>query len=177
MAATFGAISGAGVVSRLHRRKIQVGMGVGLLLVGLLILSGLINLLPLGGEAIGLSGWKLVLIVVMSFIFGALQTIGVGFYAPCMAMVYALGMNPLTAFPLMMTSTALLMLGGSSRFIKEHAYDHKTAFALTIAGTAGVFMAAYVIKSLPIIILKWIICIVVFYTSVLMFRSAQVKNS
>ena len=88
MAATFGAISGAGVVSRLPRHKIQVGMGIGLLLVGMVILSGLFNLLPLGGEAIGLSRWKLVLIVVMSFIFGALQTIGVGFYAPCMAMSY-----------------------------------------------------------------------------------------
>jgi len=175
-AATFGAISGAGVVSRLPRQKIQLGMGIGLLLVGLVILSGLFNLLPLGGEAIGLSGWKLVLIVVMSFVFGALQTIGVGFYAPCMAMVYALGMNPLTAFPLMMTSTALLMLGGSSRFIKAHAYDRKTALALTIAGSAGVFLAAYVIKSLPLVVLKWIVCIVVFYTSLLMFRSAQVKN-
>lgn len=176
-AASFGALLGAGVVARLQRRKIQLGMGIGLLLVGLVILSGLLNFLPLGGEAIGLSGWKLVIIVVMSFIFGALQTIGVGFYAPCMAMVYALGMHPLTAFPLMMTSTALLMLTGSSRFIKENAYDRKTAIALTIAGTAGVFLAAYVVKSLPLVVLKWIVCVVVFYTSAWMFRSAQVKNN
>lgn len=176
-AASFGALLGAGVVARLQRRKIQLGMGIGLLLVGLVILSGLLNFLPLGGEAIGLSGWKLVIIVVMSFIFGALQTIGVGFYAPCMAMVYALGMHPLTAFPLMMTSTALLMLAGSSRFIKENAYDRKTAIALTIAGTAGVFLAAYVVKSLPLVVLKWIVCVVVFYTSAWMFRSAQVKNN
>jgi len=176
-AASFGALLGAGVVARLQRRKIQLGMGIGLLLVGLVILSGLLNFLPLGGEAIGLSGWKLVIIVVMSFIFGALQTIGVGFYAPCMAMVYALGMHPLTAFPLMMTSTALLMLTGSSRFIKENAYDRKTAIALTIAGTAGVFLAAYAIKSLPLVVLKWIVCVVVFYTSAWMFRSAQVKNN
>jgi len=176
-AASFGALLGAGVVARLQRRKIQLGMGIGLLLVGLVILSGLLNFLPLGGEAIGLSGWKLIIIVVMSFIFGALQTIGVGFYAPCMAMVYALGMHPLTAFPLMMTSTALLMLAGSSRFIKENAYDRKTAIALTIAGTAGVFLAAYVVKSLPLVVLKWIVCVVVFYTSAWMFRSAQVKNN
>ena len=176
-AASFGALLGAGVVARLQRRKIQLGMGIGLLLVGLVILSGLLNFLPLGGEAIGLSGWKLVIIVVMSFIFGALQTIGVGFYAPCMAMVFALGMHPLTAFPLMMTSTALLMLAGSSRFIKENAYDRKTAIALTIAGTAGVFLAAYVVKSLPLVVLKWIVCVVVFYTSAWMFRSAQVKNN
>lgn len=176
-AAPVGAVLGAGIVSRMSRRKIQQGMGIGLFVVALIILSGLLNWLPLGGEAIGLSGWKLMLIIAMSFIFGALQTIGVGFYAPCMAMVYGLGMNPLTAFPIMMTATAMLMVSGSSRFIKENAYDHKTAIALTLAGAAGVFLAAYVIKSLPLNALKWIVCAVVIYTSVLMLRSAHNEKS
>lgn len=175
-AASLGALLGAGIVARLPRKKIQRGMGVGLLLVGLVILSGLLNFLPLGGDAIGLSGWKLAVIVVMSFIFGALQTIGVGFYAPCMAMVFALGMNPLTAFPLMMTSTALLMLSGSSKFISQNAYDRTTALALTLGGIAGVFLAAYVVKSLPLEVLKWIVCVVVFYTSGWMFRSASIPE-
>lgn len=176
VAASLGALLGAGVVARMERRKIQLGMGFGLLLVGLVILSGLLKLLPIGGDAIGLEGWKLLLMVFMSFIFGALQTIGIGFYAPCMAMVFALGMNPLTAFPLMMTSTALLMLSGSSRFIKENAYDRKTAIILTTAGTAGVFLAAFIIKSLPLVVLKGIVCGVVFYTSILMFRSVKNTN-
>lgn len=177
MSASLGALLGAGVVARLRRRNIQLGMGIGLLLVGLVILSGLLNLLPLGGEATGLSGWKLLLIVVMSFIFGSLQTIGVGFYAPCMAMVYSLGMHPLTAFPLMMTSTALLMLSGSTRFIYKKAYDLQTAIALTLGGIAGVFLAAYVVRSLPLEALKWIVCMVVFYTSLWMFRSAGISSS
>lgn len=176
VAAPLGAVLGAGVVSKLDRRKIQLGMGSGLLLVGLVILAGLLNLLPLGGEATGLSGWKLAVLFVTSFAFGALQTIGVGFYAPCMATVYALGMHPLTAFPIMMTSTAMLMLFGSSRFIKEDAYDRKAALALSIAGVAGVFLAAYIIKSLPLQVLKWVVCMVVFYTSVSMFRSAQTAS-
>jgi len=176
-AASLGAFFGSGVVARMERRKIQLGMGFGLLLVGLVILAGLLELLPIGGESSGLTGWKLILMVAMSFIFGALQTIGIGFYAPCMALVFALGMNPLTAFPLMMTSTALLMLSGSSRFIKENAYDRKTAISLTIAGTVGVFLAAYVVKSIPLVVLKWIVCSVVFYTSVWMFRSALLKHS
>jgi uncharacterized membrane protein YfcA len=173
VAAPAGAVLGAGVVSKMPRRKIQMGMGLGLLLVGLVILAGLLNLLPLGGEAIGLKGWKLALMIVLSFIFGALQTIGVGFYAPCMAMVFALGMHPLTAFPLMMTSTASLMLGGSARFIRENAYDKKTAIALSVGGLIGVFLAAYIVKSLPLEVLKWIVCAVVFYTSGWMFRSAS----
>jgi uncharacterized membrane protein YfcA len=175
-AAPIGALLGAGVVAKMPRRKIQIGMGAGLMVVAMIILAGLLNLMPLGGEAIGLTGWKLALVIVMSLIFGALQTIGVGFYAPCMAMVYALGMHPATAFPIMMTATAMLMAAGGAKFVKENAYDRKTAISLTIAGVAGVFLAAYVVKSLPLIVLKWVVCGVVFYTSVWMFISSRQKD-
>jgi uncharacterized membrane protein YfcA len=175
-AAPLGALLGAGIVARMSRRRIQIGLGFGLMAVGLIMIAGFLNWMPAGGEAIGLTGWKLVVIVVMSFIFGALQTIGVGFYAPCMAMVYALGMHPLTAFPIMMTATAMLMAAGGARFVKQKAYDRKASFALTIAGVVGVFLAAYVVKSLPLSILKGVVCFVVLYTSVWMFISAARKD-
>jgi uncharacterized membrane protein YfcA len=175
-AAPLGAVLGAGIVARMSRRRIQVGLGFGLLAVGLIMIAGFLNWMPAGGEAIGLTGWKLAVIVAMSFIFGALQTIGVGFYAPCMAMVYALGMHPLTAFPIMMTATAMLMAAGGARFVKQSAYDKKAAFSLTIAGVIGVFLAAYVVKSLPLLILKWVVLCVVLYTSVWMFISATQKE-
>jgi uncharacterized membrane protein YfcA len=176
-AAPIGALLGAGVVARLPKRKIQIGMGAGLMVVALIILAGLLKLMPLGGEAIGLTGWKLILIIVMSLIFGALQTIGVGFYAPCMAMVYALGMHPATAFPIMMTATAMLMAAGGARFVKENAYDRKAAISMTIAGIAGVFLAFFVVIKLPLNVLKWVVCVVVLYTSVSMFISARKKES
>ena len=176
-AATVGALLGAGIVAKMSRRRIQLGLGFGLMAVALVIIAGFLKLMPLGGEAIGLTGWKLILIVVMSFVFGALQTIGVGFYAPCMAMVYMLGLHPQTAFPIMMTATAMLMAAGGARFVKENAYDRKTAISLTIAGIAGVFLAAFVIRSLPLIVLKGVVCAVVMYTSVWMFISATGKSS
>jgi uncharacterized membrane protein YfcA len=176
-AAPLGALVGAGIVAKMSRRKIQIGLGFGLLAVGLVIIAGFLNWMPSGGEAIGLRGWKLALIVGMSFIFGALQTIGVGFYAPCMAMVYALGMHPLTAFPIMMTATGMLMAAGGVRFVKQNAYDRKVSFSLTIAGVIGVFLAAYVVKSLPLVILKWVVLCVVLYTSGWMFLSATRKES
>jgi len=173
VAAPAGALLGAGVVSKMSKRKIQRGMGAGLLLVAVVILAGLLHLLPVGGVAIGLRGWKLILIIVMSLIFGALQTIGVGFYAPCMSMVYALGMHPATAFPIMMTSTAMLMAAGGARFVRENAYDRKAAIALSISGIFGVFLAAWVVTSLPIEVLKWVVCVVVLYTSVSLFLSSR----
>jgi uncharacterized membrane protein YfcA len=175
-AAPIGALLGAGVVAKMPRKKIQVGMGAGLMVVALIILAGLLNLMPVGGEAIGLTGWKLALVIVMSLIFGALQTIGVGFYAPCMAMVYALGMHPATAFPIMMTATAMLMAAGGAKFVKENAYDRKAAISLTFAGIVGVLLAAYVVTSLPLVVLKWVVCVVVLYTSVWMFISSRQKD-
>jgi uncharacterized membrane protein YfcA len=176
IAAPAGAVLGAGVVAKMSRRKIQLGMGFGLLAVASIMLAGLLQWIPPGGEAIGLTGWKLIVAVVMSFVFGALQTIGVGFYAPCMAMVYALGMHPRVAFPIMMTATAMLMAAGSARFVKEGAVDRKAALALTLAGVLGVFVAAYIVKSLPLMVLKWVVMGVVLYTSMWMFLSARRKD-
>jgi uncharacterized membrane protein YfcA len=176
IAAPAGSVLGAGVVAKMSRRKIQLGMGFGLLAVASIMLAGLLQWIPPGGEAIGLTGWKLIVAVVMSFVFGALQTIGVGFYAPCMAMVYALGMHPRVAFPIMMTATAMLMAAGSARFVKEGAVDRKAALALTLAGVLGVFVAAYIVKSLPLMVLKWVVMGVVLYTSMWMFLSARRKD-
>ncbi len=176
-AAPIGAILGAGVVAKMPKRKIQIGMGAGLMVVALIILAGQLKLMPIGGVAIGLSGWKLGIIIIISVIFGALQTIGVGFYAPCMAMVYTFGMHPATAFPIMMTATAMLMAAGGAKFVKENAYDRKASISLTIAGVIAVFIAAYLVKSLPLDALKWVVCGVVMYTAVLMFISSRQKNS
>jgi uncharacterized membrane protein YfcA len=173
VAAPAGAVLGAGVVARMSRRKIQLGMGFGLLVVAGMILASLLKWLPIGGEAIGLTGIKLGFAIAVSFIFGALQTIGVGFYAPCMATVYALGMHPRVAFPIMMTATAMLMAAGSTRFVKDCACDRKASIALTIAGIFGVILAAYVVKSLPLTVLKWVVVGVVLYTSMWMFISAR----
>ena len=176
IAAPTGAVLGAGVVCRMPRQKIQLGMGIGLLVVALGILAGLLKWIPLGGDAIGLTGWKLIVVVILCVVFGALQTIGVGFYAPCMAMVYTMGMNPKTAFPIMMTATAMLMAAGSSRFVKESAYDPKAAVSLTIFGVLGVFLAAFVVKSLPLTVMKWVVLGVVLYTSIWMFISSHKKE-
>lgn len=172
LAAPAGSVIGAGVVAKMKRGKIQLGMGIGLLVIALIILAGQLNVMPVGGAAFGLTGWKLSLAVALSFVFGALQTIGIGFYAPCMAIVYALGMHPLTAFPIMMTATAMLMAAGSARFVTADAYDRKAAVGVTAGGVIGVFIAAYIVKSLPLTVLKWVVCAIVLYTAAWMFLSA-----
>jgi uncharacterized membrane protein YfcA len=181
VSATLGAVLGAGVVSKLPVNKIRLGLGSALLLVAMGILAGLLNLFPSGGNAMGLTGVKLIVAIAGNFVLGSLMTIGVGLYAPCMALTYALGMNPLAAFPIMTGSCALLQPWASLKFVKEAAYNPKAAFGLTAAGIFGVLIAFFIVKSLPLTILKWVIVVVILYTSITMFRSitkgkAEVKS-
>ncbi|EAR02439.1 sulfite exporter TauE/SafE family protein [Maribacter sp. HTCC2170] len=172
LSAAGGAVLGAGIVAKLAVRKIQMTMGFALLVTAFFMLSGQMDWIQGGGEAIGLSGWKLAVAVGANFILGAFMTVGIGLYAPCMALIYALGMSPIVAFPIMMGSCAFLMPPASAKFIKVGAYNRKAAVAMAIPGIIAVLLAAFLVKSLPLGTLRWVVIVVVIYTSIVMFKSA-----
>lgn len=175
VAATIGAIIGAGIVSKLPEKIIQITMGIALLITAYFMLAGQLHWMPGGGDAIALTGSKLIIAVVVNFILGALMTAGIGLYAPCMALVYMLGMSPKVAFPIMMGSCAFLMPPASAKFVKEGAYNRKASVSMCIAGIIGVLIAALLVKSLPMDILRWLVIAVVIYTALVMLKSA-IKN-
>ncbi len=174
--ATAGAWVGAGIIAKFSEKKIQLTMGIALLVTAFLMFSSKMGWMPGGGEAIGLTGMKLGIGIVGNFILGALMTAGIGLYAPCMALVYFLGLSPQVAFPIMMGSCAFLMPVASVKFVKEQAYNMKASVAIAICGTVGVFIAAYIVKSLPLDILRWLVIGVILYTSVTMLIS-YLKNT
>ena len=171
--ATIGAVLAAGVVSNLPVKQVRLAMGIALIVVAVIMLAGQLNLMPIGGDATGLTGIKLVIGVVGNFILGALMTIGVGLYAPCMALIYALGMSSRVAFPIMMGSCAFLMPSAGMRFVKEGAYDRKASVALTLGGVVGVVIAHFIVKELPLNILNWLVIIVIVYTGITMLKDAM----
>ncbi|MGI6308830.1 MAG: sulfite exporter TauE/SafE family protein [Dethiobacteria bacterium] len=177
IAGIVGAYLGAGVVSKLPERKVQIGVGIALLIAAFFMLAGKFGWMPGGGEAIGLTGSKLIIAVVANFILGALLTLGIGCYAPLMALVYALGMSPKVAFPIMMGTGAFLLPVASFKFIKEGAYERKTAMWYTLGGIPAVLIAAYIVKSLPLDTLMWVVICVVAYTSIYMLRTAFKPSS
>lgn len=174
-AAALGSYLGAGVIAKMDERKIQMVMGVALLITAILMGFKALGFIQGAGLATGLTGIKLVVAVVGNFILGALMSAGIGLYAPCMAMVYMLGLSPAVAFPIMMGSCATLMPVGSIKFIKEGAYPRKASLVIAISGIVGVFVAAYLVKSLPLEILTWLVIAVVLYTSVTMLQKALKK--
>jgi uncharacterized membrane protein YfcA len=172
-AATAGAWIGVGIVSRLPRRAIQMGMGIALLLAAILFLATNLELMPGGGEALGLRGGTLAFAIAANFILGALMMLGIGLYAPCLVLVSMLGMSPLAAFPIMMGSCALLMPTGGMRFIRTRRFDPRAALGLTLGGIPGVLIAAFIVKSLPIVWLRWLVLVVVLYAALQMLLSAR----
>jgi uncharacterized membrane protein YfcA len=176
ISATAGAILGAGIVSKLSVRKIQLTMGFALLVTAFFMLSGQMEWIQGGGEATGLSSWKLAVAIGANFVLGAFMTAGIGMYAPCMALIYGLGMSPLVAFPIMMGSCAFLMPPASVKFIKEGAYNRKASLAIIIPGIMAVLIAAFFVKSLPLNTLSWVVIGVVLYTSFIMLKSAKQGN-
>ncbi len=173
--ATIGAILGANIISSLPVKSIRLIMGFALLVTVAFMFARKMNWIQGGGDAISLRGSKLIIAVVVNFILGALMTAGIGLYAPCMALVFALGMSPQVAFPIMMGSCAFLMPPASFKFISKGAYNRKATLAMTIPGAIAVLIAAFFVKSLPLENLKIIVMIVILITSFIMFKDAFKK--
>jgi uncharacterized membrane protein YfcA len=177
VAAMLGAWLGAGIVSRLPRRSIQLGMGAALLVAAALMLLAATKYLPIGGDALKLSWGQLVVAVIGNFVFGSLMTLGIGLYVPCMILVYSLGMHPLAAFPIMMGSCAYLMPVSSARFVTSGRYSASASLGLTLGGVPAVLIAAFLIKQLDIATVRWVVIAVVVYTGVMLLRSALAERS
>ena len=180
LAAVLGAWLGAGIVASWPKRKVQIGMGSALLAAAALFtyknlpsITGQPNLLSGGEEGtLHLEGALLVIGVIGNFMLGALMTLGIGMYAPCMILVGLLGMSPAAAFPIMMGSCAFLMPIASARFVQKHAYALKPSLGLAIGGIPAVLIAAFIVKNLDVTTMRWLVVVVVTIAGVMMLRSA-----
>ena len=173
VAAIIGSAIGAGILSKLSEKLIQRLVGIALIITAFLLLSGQMGWIKeLGvGKAIGLTGIKLIIAVLVNIALGTFQAAGIGMYAPSMALVYLLGMSPAVAFPLMMASSAFALPSASIRYIKDQAYNRKAAITITLSGSIGVLIAAFIVKTLDVYLLTWLVIIVIIYTGITLIKS------
>lgn len=173
--AIIGSVLGAKIISRMDIMKIRVVMGVALLIVAAITLCKINAVGPFGiiGEERGLSGTMLVVGVVGNFILGILMTAGIGLYAPCMALVLLLGMSADMAFPIMMGSCAFLCPACGITFIKEGKYQRASTIPMILAGSIGVLIAGFIVTSLPITMLTYLVCVVMVICAILFFHDAR----
>jgi uncharacterized membrane protein YfcA len=171
LSSALGAWLGAGIVSRLPRPAIQLVMGAALLIASCVFAASNLKLLPGGGTALYLLGWKFGLAVSVNFMLGALMSAGIGLYAPCMIMLALLGLNPLSAFPIMMGSCSLVQPIASLKFFRTHRYAFGTSLGLAVGGIGGVLVAVYLVRQLPLEALRWLVFAVVLYAATSLLRS------
>ncbi|HEY0230867.1 MAG TPA: sulfite exporter TauE/SafE family protein [Dokdonella sp.] len=171
-AAVVGAILGAPWVVRLPVRIVQGIVGAAMLVAAVLYALSNLDLLPMGGDALGLHGHVFALALAAHFLLGALMTFGIGLYAPSLILLSLMGLNPTAAFPIMMGACAFLMPVSGLRFVRSERVDLRVVLGLAIGGIPAVLLAAYVVKSLPLATLRWGVVGVVLYAAVLLLREA-----
>ncbi|HVX41262.1 MAG TPA: sulfite exporter TauE/SafE family protein [Gemmatimonadaceae bacterium] len=175
-AAILGAWLGAGFVSRWPRRRIQIGMALTLATLAAIFVWRMIGN-PSGGNLLELNGTLLVVGLIGNFMLGALMTIGLGLYAPCMILVSLLGMDPKAAFPIMMGSCAFLMPIASARFVRARAFDLRASAGVILGGIPGAIIAGLFVKSLPTRAVEVIVVLVALYAAAGLVRAARRESS
>jgi uncharacterized membrane protein YfcA len=170
-----GAWVGAGIVSRMRRRVIQVFMGVALLLAAGFFTMTNLGVLPPAGSAMELVGWRFGVAIVANFVLGALMCVGIGNYAPSMALLAFLGMHPIAAFPIMFASDGVLIPVASLGFLRSGRFAPAVAVGLTLGGIVGTLAAFPLIKTLAdhLMLMRWVVTAVIAYAAIAMLRSAQ----
>jgi uncharacterized membrane protein YfcA len=175
--AVAGALVGAPIVQRLPLQRLQAIVGIALLIAAALFTAGNLKLMPAGGTATALAPPVMVMAFIIHFILGALMTAGIGLYAPSLVLLSLLGLNPKAVFPIMMGACAFLMPSAGFRFLKTDRIDHRVVLGMAIGGVPAVIVAAYVVKELPLDVLRWGVVVIVLYTALIMLRAAFIKNS
>ena len=173
IAGGIGAWFGTGVVVSWPRRTVQRAMSIALVVTAAFISMRILLNLSLDEGTLGLSGAALVIAVVGSLVIGSLTSLGIGNYAPTMAMTFMLGMNAKAVFPVMATSASVILPAAAIRFYRSGRFDKRTAIGFALGGIPGVLIAVYVVKSLPLTVVKWIVVAVLLYTSATLWKSSQ----
>jgi uncharacterized membrane protein YfcA len=170
-----GAWVGAGVVSRMPRRGIQVFMGVALLIAAGFFAMTALGVLPPSGTAMGLSGWRFAVAVLANFVLGALMCIGIGNYAPSMVLLGLLGMHPIAAYPIMIGSDGVLIPVATLGFLRSGRFAHGCALGLTLGGLLGTLCAFPLVNLIAehLTLMRWLVIVVIIYAAVSMLRSAR----
>lgn len=166
---------GAGVVASVSRQSVQYAMAVALTAAAVLMLTGMLGLIPGGGTATTFPPAAFAIAIVVSLVLGALLTVGIGNYAPSLIIFSLLGMDPRAAFPIMMGSGAFVATIAGVRFATRGRFDSGAALGLTLGGVPGVLVAAWLVQSLPLESLRWLVLAVVLYSAVSLLRAARAR--
>ena len=167
-----GGLLGVPLVNRARVWIVQLVVAIALVLAAIAYTMTNLHLFPGGGTASSLPLTLMIVAIAANFLFGILVNFGVGNFAPTLVMFSLMGMDPRYAFPIMAGGAALMGAGASMRHINVGQIDLRIVLGLAIGGIPAVLVAAFLVKTMPLELLRWLVCIVVLYAAFVMFRAA-----
>jgi uncharacterized membrane protein YfcA len=173
IACTVGGMIGAGLVHRTRVWIVQLVVAIGLFLAAIAYGMTNLNLFPGGGTAASLPLALTVIAIAANFVIGVLLNYGVGNYAPTLVMLSLMGMDPRLCFPIMAGAAGLMGATAGIRHINTGHLDLRVVVGLTIGGIPAVLVAAYIVVTMPLGILRWLVLVVVLYAALLMLRASM----
>ena len=172
VAVLLGGLVGAPLVARAQVWLVQLVVAVGLVLAAIAYAATNMHLMPGGGTASSLSMELTIAAIAANFLFGVLLNFGVGNYAPTLVTLSLMGMNPRLVFPIMAAGAAMMGAGACVRHIQMRNVDMRVVVGLGIGGVPAVLVAAFLVKQMPLDILRWLVIVVVLYAAAIMFRAS-----
>ena len=143
-----GGFFGGHLISHMHKQTIRITMVICFLAVITLLLGYQFKLMPLGGEELSLSGYKLVIGFFALILCGALTCAGVGLFVMVQSVLFLLNVSPEVAFPIMTTAGAMQQPLTTMVFLKKGRIPLKKTWILSLAGCIGVLFALPVFNAL-----------------------------
>ena len=172
IAVLLGGLLGAPLVARASVWIVQLTVAVGLVLAAGAYAMTNLQLFPGGGTAASLPLALTIAAIAANFLFGVLLNFGIGNYAPTLITLSLMGMNPRLVFPIMAAGAAVMGAGACVRHIQMGRMDLRVVVGLGLGGIPAVIVAALIVKTMPLDILRWLVTVVVLYTAIVMFRAA-----
>jgi uncharacterized membrane protein YfcA len=172
VSAVAGSLVGVPLVVRAPVQVVRGVVGVALLIAACLYAMSNLDLMPIGGNATTLPAAQMVVAIAVHFVLGALMAFGIGLYAPSLILLSLLGLDPRLAFPVMAGACAFLMPTTGFKFMRTDRINLKIVLGITLGGIPAVLLAAFVVKEMPIVWLRWGVVVVVLYAAALLLRSA-----
>ena len=98
---------------------------------------------------------------------------GVGNYAPTLVMLSFMGMDPKLAFPIMTSAGAFSIAGASVQLVgRERRLDLRLVLGLTLGAIPAILVAAFLVRDMPMDLLRWLVVAVVAYAGFTLLCSA-----
>ena len=172
IAVLLGGLVGAPLVAQARVWVVQLVVAIGLVLAAIAYAMTNLHLFPGGGTAASLPMGLTIAAISANFAFGVLLNFGVGNYAPTLVTLSLMGMDPRLVFPIMAAGAAVMGAGACVRHIQMGQMNLKVVIGLALGGVPAVLVAAFIVKTMPLELLRWLVIVVVLYAAAVMGRAA-----